>query len=88
LGVPLLCEGIEAMLSGDVDAGKCILRDCIKATIGFERLGAATDTPPKGLIRMSGPRGTPRARNLLAVICYPRKQAGVEFHVTQSRGEG
>ena len=44
------------MLSGDVDAGKAILRDCINATIGFERLGAATDTPPKSLIRMSGQR--------------------------------
>ena len=29
----LLREGIDAMLSGDVDTGKTILRDYIKATV-------------------------------------------------------
>ena len=32
----LLCEGIDTMLTGDVDTGNTILRDYIKATIGFE----------------------------------------------------
>jgi hypothetical protein len=36
----LLREGIDTMLSGDVDTGKSILRDYIKATGGFEKLGA------------------------------------------------
>lgn len=78
----LLREGIDTMLSGDVDTGKAILRDYIKATVGFEKLGKATDTPPKSLIRMFGPRGNPQARNLFGIICYLQKQAGVEFHVT------
>ena len=43
----LLREGIDAMLSGDIDSGKTILRDYIKATVGFEKLGAATGSPPK-----------------------------------------
>jgi hypothetical protein len=30
--------------------GKTIQRDYIKATVGFEKLGEATDTPPKSLI--------------------------------------
>jgi hypothetical protein len=82
----LLREGIDTMLAGDVDAGKAILRDYIKATVGFEKLGEATDTPAKSLIRMFGPRGNPQARNLFGVIGYLQKQAGVEFHVTlQSR---
>lgn len=37
----LLREGIDAMLSGDIETGKTIMRDYIKATIGFEKLGAA-----------------------------------------------
>ena len=41
----LLREGIDTMLAGDVDTGKAILRDYIKATVGFEKLGAATGTP-------------------------------------------
>jgi hypothetical protein len=77
----LLREGINIMLTGDVDAGKAILRDYIKATVGFEKLGEATDTPAKSLIRMFGPRGNPQARNLFGVIGYLQQQAGVELHV-------
>ena len=77
----LLREGVDAMLSGDVDTGKTILRDYIKATVGFERLGEATDTPPKSLIRMFGPRGNPQAKNLFSVIGYLQKRAGVRLHV-------
>ena len=46
-GDALLREGIDTMLAGDVDTGKAILRDYIKATVGFEKLGEATGTPPK-----------------------------------------
>ena len=81
-GEALLREGIDTMLSGDVDTGKAILRDYIKATIGFEKLGEATDTPPKSLIRMFGPRGNPQARNLFSVLGYLQKQAGLQLHVT------
>ena len=80
-GEALLREGIDTMLSGDVDTGKAILRDYIKATVGFEKLGEATGTPAKSLIRMLGPRGNPQARNLFSVIGYLQKRAGVELHV-------
>ena len=82
----LLREGVDAMLSGDVETGKTILRDYIKATVGFEKLGEATDTPPKSLIRMLGPRGNPQARNLFGIIGYLQKQAGVELHVAAGPG--
>jgi hypothetical protein len=77
----LLREGIDTMLSCDIDTGKAILRDYIKATVGFDKLGEATSTPPKSLIRMLGPRGNPRARNLFGIIGYLQKQAGVKLHV-------
>ena len=82
----LLREGIDTMLAGDVDTGKAILRDYIKATIGFEKLGEATGTQPKSLIRMFGPRGNPQARNLFNVICYLQKRAGLQLHVTAGPG--
>jgi hypothetical protein len=81
-GEALLREGIDMMLAGDVDTGKAILRDYIKATIGFERLGEATGTQPKSLIRMFGPRGNPQTRNLFSVLGYLQKRAGLHFHVT------
>lgn len=79
----LLREGVDAMLSGDIDTGKTILRDYIKATVGFEKLGAATGAPPKSLIRMFGPRGNPQAKNLFSVIGYLQKRAGVRLHVAK-----
>ena len=79
----LLREGIDTMLTGDVDTGKAILRDYIKATVGFEKLAEATATPPRSLIRMFGPRGNPQARNLFGVIGYLQRQAGVELHVAE-----
>src|SRR6202048_4212122 len=79
----LLREGIDAMLSGDLDTGKTIMRDYIKATVGFEKLGQATGAPPKSLIRMFGPRGNPQARNLFSVIGYLQKHAGVRLHVSR-----
>ena len=54
----------------------------IKATVGFEKLGRATDTPPKSPIRMFGPRGNPQAKNLFSVIGYLQKRAGVQLHVS------
>ena len=83
-GAALLREGIDSMLAGDVEAGKTILRDYIKATVGFEKLGEAVGTQPKSLIRMFGPRGNPQARNLFGVIGYLQRQAGVQLHVTQA----
>ena len=77
----LLREGVEAMLAGDVDSGKAILRDYIKATVGFEKLGEATGAPPKSLIRMFGPNGNPQARNLFSVIGYLQRHAGIELRV-------
>jgi len=85
-GHALVREGIDTMLAGDVDAGKAILRDYIKATIGFEKVGEATETPPKSLIRMFRPRGNPQARNLFSVIGYLQKRAGLELRVTAGPG--
>ena len=47
----LLREGIQCLVSGDLDTGKAILRDYINATIGFEELSDLTEKPTK---RLSG----------------------------------
>jgi putative addiction module killer protein len=81
----LIEEAIETMLAGDVETGKTILRDYIKATEGFEKLGRALGTPPKSLIRMFGPRGNPQARNLFGVIGYLQKRDGLSLRVSSVR---
>ena len=78
----LLREGIDTMLGGDLDTGKSILRDYIKATVGFEKLGAEVGSSPKSLMRMFGPRGNPQARNLFAVLDHLQRHAGLSLRVT------
>ena len=77
----LLTEGVNALLEGDVDTGKTILRDYIKATVGFEALANRTGTPSKSLMRMFGPAGNPAARNLFAVIGELQRASGVTLAV-------
>lgn len=77
----LLKEGIETLLAGDVDTGKAILRNYIKATLGFEKLGVEIGSSPKSLIRMFGPSGNPQARNLFSVISHLQRHAGLRLHV-------
>ena len=77
----LLTEGVSALLEGDLDTGKAVLRDYINATIGFEALAAATGTPAKSLMRMFGPRGNPSASNLVAVIEHLQRSSGVTLQV-------
>ena len=81
----LLREGVECLLSGDVDTGRAVLRDFINATIGFEALGDLTDKSPKSLMRMFGPKGNPQARNLFEIIGYLQKREGLHFEVRAVR---
>src|SRR5258706_9946750 len=81
----LLREGIETLLTADLEAGKSILRDYVKATIGFEKLGRATGTQAKTLIRCFGPRGNPQAGNLFNRLGYLQQRAGLKLHLTASR---
>ena len=81
----LLKEGVECLLSGDVDTGKAVLRDYINATIGFEELGDLTDKSPKSLMRMFGPRGNPQARNLFEIIGHLQHREGLHLRVEAER---
>jgi DNA-binding phage protein len=75
----LLAEGVDALLEGDLETGKALLRDFINATIGFDQLASATGAPAKSLMRMFGPSGNPNARNLFAVLDELQKHAGVRL---------
>ena len=81
----LLKEGIECLLTGDLDTGKAILRDYINATIGFDALGSLTDKSPKSLMRMLGPNGNPQARNLFEIIARLQKREGIQLEVHSVR---
>ena len=77
----LLKEGVDCLLSGEVETGKAVLRDYINATIGFDELGSLTHKSPKSLMRMFGPTGNPQARNLFEIIGYLQKREGLHLEV-------
>ena len=81
----LLKEGIECMLSGDVDTGKAVLRDYINATIGFRKLSGLIAKSPKSLMRMFGPNGNPQARNLFEIIGRLQEHEGLRLKVQAVR---
>ena len=81
----LLKEGVECLLAGDVDTGKVVLRNYIKATIGFQELGSLTNRPPKSLMRMFGPSGNSHARNQFEVISCIQRHEGVRLEVKAVR---
>jgi DNA-binding phage protein len=81
----LLTEAVELLLSGEVETGKAILRDYINATVGFERLAKETGTPSKSLMRMLGPKGNPRASNLLTLISALQQLSGLHLEVATVR---
>jgi DNA-binding phage protein len=77
----LLIEGIEALLSGDVETGKAVLRDCINATVGFSKVADAVNRSPKSLMRMLGPSGNPQAQNLFEIIAFLQREEGVQLKI-------
>ena len=49
----LLKEAVDAMLSGDVETRKTVLRDYINATVGFDNSATVTKKSPKSLMPMA-----------------------------------
>ena len=77
----LLQEAVQALVDGEVEVGKAVLRDYVNATIGFTALAKATKTSPKSLMRMLSPAGNPTADNLFGIISTLQKRAGIKVKV-------
>lgn len=77
----LLKEGVESLLSGDVETGKSILRNYINVTVGFSQLGRAVHIEPKSIMRMFSPSGNPQAQNLFGILAYLQEQEDVHLLV-------
>ena len=77
----LLAEAVNEILSGDLGAGKALLRDYVNATIGFEQLSSEVERPVKSLQRMLGPSGNPTAENLVAILKVLQEHESVQIRV-------
>lgn len=81
----VLQEGLEAIMNGEVDVGKAILREYIHATGGFEKLAKGTGLPPTSLHRMFGPKGNPTIKNLASVVSHWQKKSRLKLRVLATR---
>jgi DNA-binding phage protein len=75
----LLDEAVTLFLNGEPDTARLILRDLVNATVGFERLAAATGKPAKSLHRMLSTKGNPSMDNLSVILGVLRKRLGVKL---------
>jgi DNA-binding phage protein len=81
----LLIEAVNEMLAGDLGAGKVMLRDYINATITFEALAERLGKSSKSVHRMLGPKGNPRADNMLEIIRILQEHEHVRLRVEANR---
>lgn len=81
----LLRESVDCLLAGDVETGKAVLRDFIKATCGFPALSRETGIPEKSLIRMFGATGNPQAKNLFLVVACLQRAEGIRLRVIPAK---
>lgn len=77
----MLSEAITELLSGDVDAGKAILRDYINATITFEVLSKFMEKDPKSIMRMLSPSGNPTSKSLFMIFHAIQRLNKVHFKI-------
>ena len=77
----MLSEAINALLAGDVDLGKAMLRDYINAAVTFDVLSESMDKNPKSLMRMLSPKGNPTSRSLFMIFNSIQKLKKVHFRV-------
>ncbi|OGI40139.1 MAG: transcriptional regulator [Candidatus Muproteobacteria bacterium RBG_16_62_13] len=81
----MLTEAVNEFLTGDLEAGKAMLRDYINATITFDRLAALLDKPSKSLQRMLGPNGNPTAENIFSLIKALQQTERVRLRVNAAK---
>ena len=77
----MLSEAVTELLTGDVDAGKAILRDYINATITFELLSKFMEKSPKSIMRMLSVSGNPTSKSLFLIFHVIQKVKKVHFKV-------
>ncbi len=81
----MLTEAVNELLSGDMEAGKAMLRDYINATITFQQLAKKLKKSSKSIHRMLGAHGNPRAENLLKIIKTLQKNEHITLYVEANK---
>jgi len=77
MATEMLEDALNALLSGNLEEGRLLLRQYINATIGFKELAQRTGKQDKNLMRSLSEAGNPTAANLFEIIQACVKAEGV-----------
>lgn len=58
----------RAVLNGELEVARELIKHAIHGSMGFESLGKKLGKSPKSLHRSFGPKGNPTAKTLIAVL--------------------
>jgi len=81
----MLKDAASAFMTGEPGTGRDVLRDYVKATIGFEELARRLDMTSSSLKRMLGPKGNPSSNNLASIMGVLQDHEGVTLCVVTER---
>ena len=80
----LMQEALSAILEGDPETARIILRELVNSTIGFEVLAEELDKPSKSIHRMLSPQGNPTMDNLTGILVALQKGLDTNLKVILS----
>lgn len=64
----LIIEATNALLEGDIDIGKSLIRDYLNATEAFSAVAEQLHKDEKSIRRMLGPSGNPTLKNFISIL--------------------
>jgi hypothetical protein len=77
----LIVEATNALLDGDFDTGKSLLRDYLNATESLPAIAGELKQNVKSIRRMIGPQGNPTLRNFVNLLNACKRRESLELHV-------
>lgn len=80
----LIQEALSAVLEGDPETARIILRELVNSTIGFEVLAEELDKSSKSIHRMLSPQGNPTMDNLTSILVALQKRLDTNLKVILS----
>ena len=78
----LFDEALILFINGEADTAKLILRDLVKATLGFELLAEEIHKPANSLDKMLSQSGNPTMNTISKILAAIKRSLKVEIQTT------
>ena len=77
----LIVEATNALLDGDFDTGKSLLRDYLNATESLPSIAGELKQNVKSIRRMVDPQGNPTLKNFVNLLNACKRRESLDLHV-------